>query len=171
MKLMTDPRTRLATGIEERISDLGMEYQEVARRAGFSIETLAKIRQGKRARPTTLRKLETALNWPPGYTDSLMSGDPLTPPEGPLLVPAGGTPKPEQGDPVMYIKDTPPLEPGEELTAWQYTDGHRWHRFTKTDEEGHSASISAPYPSGLSLEAVAETMRASANAALRRALG
>lgn len=166
MKLMTDPRTRLATGIEDRISELGMEYQEVARRSGFSVETLAKIRQGKRARPTTLRKLEAALNWPTGYTDRLLSGDPLTPPEGPLLVPAGGAPLPEQGEPDQYIKGAPPLDAGEELKVWKRSDGRLHYRFTKTDTEGHFAAVSAAYPADLALEAVVKRMRTSADVAL-----
>jgi transcriptional regulator with XRE-family HTH domain len=66
---------RLGKKVESRISDLGLEYTEVAQRAGFSVETLSKIRKGVTVKPLTYRRLERALQWQQGSADDVLSGD------------------------------------------------------------------------------------------------
>ena len=60
--------------VERRISELGLEYAGVARSAGFSVETLSKIRKGVAAKGVTYRRLEVALEWEPGSVDSILDG-------------------------------------------------------------------------------------------------
>ena len=64
---------RLNEAIEDRARELGLTYNEVARRAGFSTQTLSDLRgKGKQHRPdrrpkdSTLRGVDTALEWPIG---------------------------------------------------------------------------------------------------------
>jgi transcriptional regulator with XRE-family HTH domain len=79
---MTDdagPLRRLAEYIERRISELGLEYTEVARLAGFSIEVLRKMRHGIKARGSTYRKLERALQWEHGSVAAILAGGEPTP--------------------------------------------------------------------------------------------
>ncbi|MBB5431403.1 helix-turn-helix domain-containing protein [Nocardiopsis composta] len=80
---VADPRTRLGAAVEDRIDELGLEYVEVAARAGISVETLAKVRRGEKVRDTTLRKIEQALGWPRGHMEQVLSekgADPLAAP-------------------------------------------------------------------------------------------
>ncbi|MGW4852193.1 hypothetical protein ACWEPZ_13310 [Streptomyces sp. NPDC004288] len=65
---------RLGDTVENYIADQGMQFNEVAERADFSIETLAKIRRGVRVSPTTYRKLERALGWAGRSADAVMAG-------------------------------------------------------------------------------------------------
>lgn len=72
-----DPDGRLealAAHVERRISELGLEYAAVARTAGFSDETLSKIRKGIKARAATYRKLERALRWEAGSVQAVLDG-------------------------------------------------------------------------------------------------
>ena len=80
---MTDdaePLQRLAAAIEWRIAELGLEYAELARVAGFSIEVLRKMRHGVKARSSTYRKLERGLGWEAGSAQAILAGG------GPTLV-------------------------------------------------------------------------------------
>lgn len=79
---------RLAAYVERRIADLGLQYAEVARTAGFSDQTLIAIRNATKVRSTTHRKLEKALLWAPGSVQAILNeGEPTpltpesTPPE------------------------------------------------------------------------------------------
>lgn len=78
---MTDdaePLQRLAAYLERRIAELGLEYAEVARLAGFSIEVLRKMRHGITVRLSTYRKLERSLRWEHGSVEAILSGrDPI----------------------------------------------------------------------------------------------
>lgn len=79
---MTDdagPLKRLAAYVEQRIAALGLEYAEVARLAGFSIEVLRKVRNGVNARGSTYRKLERALRWEQGSVAAILAGGEPTP--------------------------------------------------------------------------------------------
>ncbi|MFI9005073.1 hypothetical protein [Streptomyces sp. NPDC053541] len=78
---------RLGAAVEQRISEAGMQFTEVAERADFSIETLAKIRKGVRVSPTTYRKLEIALGWARGGVNLAREGGTPT-----LEVPASTSP-------------------------------------------------------------------------------
>ncbi|MEU2992548.1 hypothetical protein ABZ772_19670 [Streptomyces griseoincarnatus] len=69
-----EPHHRLARHIEHRISELGLEYAEVARHAEFSIEVLRKMRHGTKARGSTYRKLERALQWDQGSVAAILAG-------------------------------------------------------------------------------------------------
>lgn len=92
---------RLADRVEQRIAELALEYAEVARLAGFSIEALRKIRNGIGARPNTYRKLERGLSWQQDSAATVLAGGEPTPLEAPVdeeapTDPAGVTPSPEQ---------------------------------------------------------------------------
>jgi hypothetical protein len=92
---MTDdaePLKRLAAYVEQRIATLGLEYAEVARLAGFSIEVLRKVRNGINARGSTYRKLERALQWESGSIATILAGG------EPTLVEAAAGVAPESGE-------------------------------------------------------------------------
>jgi transcriptional regulator with XRE-family HTH domain len=74
MTAAPEPLVRLAQYIERRITELALEYAEVCRRAGISDETLGKIRKGVRARGSTYRKLERALDWQEGSIAAILDG-------------------------------------------------------------------------------------------------
>jgi transcriptional regulator with XRE-family HTH domain len=73
------PLVRLAQYIERRIAELALEYAEVCRRAEISDETLIKIRKGAKARSSTYRKLERALQWEHGSVAAILAGGEPTP--------------------------------------------------------------------------------------------
>lgn len=75
----TEPLLRLAHYIESRIAELAMEYAEVCRLAGISDETLGKIRKGQKARGSTYRKLEGALQWESRSIAAILGGGEPTP--------------------------------------------------------------------------------------------
>lgn len=74
MTAAPEPHVRLAQYIERRIAALALEYAEVCRRAEISDETLGKIRKGMRARGSTYRKLERALEWEQGSIAAILEG-------------------------------------------------------------------------------------------------
>lgn len=65
---------QLAARVERRIAELGLQYAEVARAAGFSDQTLISVRGGTKVRPTTYRKLERALHWGPESVQAILDG-------------------------------------------------------------------------------------------------
>ncbi|MFJ6935735.1 hypothetical protein [Streptomyces sp. NPDC101132] len=73
---------RLGEHVETRIQELGLDYVDVARRAGFSVETLSKIRRGAVVKSATYRRLERALQWCPQSVDTIKAGG------EPTLIPA-----------------------------------------------------------------------------------
>ena len=101
----TEPLVRLAHYIESRITALAMEYAEVCRLADISDETLGKIRKGRRARGSTYRKLERALQWQQDSIAAILSGGEPSPVETKGQPAAGAS----QG--------APPLEQEVELAA------------------------------------------------------
>lgn len=70
---------RLAAYVERRIAELGLQYAEVARAAGFSDQTLISVRNGTKVRSTTYRKLERALYWSPESVQTILDGGEPTP--------------------------------------------------------------------------------------------
>lgn len=88
---------RLAGHIERRITELGLEYAEVARLADFSIEVLRKMRHGIKARGSTYRKLERALQWAQGSVAAILAGG------EPMPVGVDDTPFGEQPDPELEL--------------------------------------------------------------------
>ena len=74
MTAAPEPFARLAQRIERRIAELALEYAEVCRRAEISDETLIKIRKGIKARSSTYRKLERALQWEQGSVAAILAG-------------------------------------------------------------------------------------------------
>jgi hypothetical protein len=107
---MTDdagPMRRLAEYIESRISELGLEYAEVARLAGFSIEVLRKMRHGIKVRGSTYRKLERALQWEHGSIATILAGG------EPTQVDARAGEQPDSQTPQPSAE--PGLSPGEAL--------------------------------------------------------
>ncbi|MFF2331918.1 MULTISPECIES: hypothetical protein [unclassified Streptomyces] len=87
---------RLGGAVEAFISTEGMQFTDVAERADFSIETLAKIRKGVKVSAVSYRKLERALGWAAGSVDAVRAGGTPT-----LEVPgaAAGIPVEEPVDP------------------------------------------------------------------------
>ncbi|MBB6000849.1 hypothetical protein [Streptomonospora salina] len=67
-------RTRLAHAVERRIDEMGLDYVDVAREAGFTVETLIKIRKGTKVATRTYRKLEAGLGWATYSVDRVMEG-------------------------------------------------------------------------------------------------
>lgn len=110
---MTDdrqPLRRLADRVEQRIAELALEYAEVARLAGFSIEVLRKIRNGVGVRASTYRKLERALAWQQDSVAAILAGsDP-----SPMGNRDSNQPSAEGGEP---RKVSPTLEQELELAA------------------------------------------------------
>ena len=78
----------LAAHVEARIGELGLEYATVARTAGFSDETLSKIRKGVGVRPATYRKLEIALLWEARSVQAVLVGGQPTPVSPPTPAPS-----------------------------------------------------------------------------------
>lgn len=90
-------RLRLGELVESRITELGLEYTEVAQRAGFSVETLSKIRGGRfNIKPVTYSKLERALRWQHGSVSAVRAGGMPLPQKAPTgqASPEPGTPDP-----------------------------------------------------------------------------
>ncbi len=83
MTAEAESRSRLARHVEQRIGEMAVEYAEVARVAGFSIETLSKIRKGLKVKQSTYGKLERGLGWRGGSTRDVLSGG------EPELLPSG----------------------------------------------------------------------------------
>ncbi|MFC8276294.1 hypothetical protein ACFUJR_27935 [Streptomyces sp. NPDC057271] len=77
---------RLGQLVEGRIKELGLQYTDVTKRAGFSDETLSKIRKGVRVGRVTYRRLEIAIGWGADSCDAVRGGgepvlvDPAAPP-------------------------------------------------------------------------------------------
>ncbi|MFF2774822.1 hypothetical protein ACFVU3_07925 [Streptomyces sp. NPDC058052] len=65
---------RLGDVVDAFISERGWQYIDVAGRAGFSDETLAKIRKGVGVRPSTYRRLERALGWAAHSASEVQAG-------------------------------------------------------------------------------------------------
>jgi hypothetical protein len=74
MTAPSEPLARLAQYIERRITALALEYAEVCRLADISDETLSNIRKGNKARGSTYRKLERALQWQQGGIATILDG-------------------------------------------------------------------------------------------------
>lgn len=152
MIAMDDSRTRLARAVEDAISDAGLEYTEVARRAGFSVETLSKIRAGRRVRIPTLRRLEEALRWPKGRTERLLAGAEVTDAPEWIRVPF------PDGWPIIWegeTRDTHPLQEGEVL-RWRRTDRGIAYRLETTDPV---ASIDYAFPEEKPVDELVEVLR------------
>lgn len=65
---------RLGQEVDKRVRLLGLDYVDVARAGGFSVETLSKIRKGQQAKGSTYRGLERALRWAAGSVDEILAG-------------------------------------------------------------------------------------------------
>lgn len=82
MTVPSDGVDRLTHFVDERIAQLNLSKEEVARRGGPARDTLAKIR-GRRDQQTpmvgTLLRLDAALGWQPGSAAvTLLGGQPLS---------------------------------------------------------------------------------------------
>ncbi|WP_082408937.1 helix-turn-helix domain-containing protein [Mycobacterium intracellulare] len=99
MTAPTDGVERLIYFVDARIAQLKLTKEEVARRGGPSVDTLAKIR-GRRDQHTplvgTLLRLDSALGWQPGSAAVvLLGGQPLS-----LIARGGGAYKTTAGHPM-----------------------------------------------------------------------
>ena len=101
-----------------RIAELGIGWEQLARRAGIQYETLRALRVGKSAgRPLTRRAVSLALEWTPDSVDRVLSGgDPSAAPvvraPSPATPPAGGGA--EGGPPVSEAFFTEHVLPGQD---------------------------------------------------------
>lgn len=69
------PHERLNRAMDQRRLTLGLDWEQVATRAGITSAALRAIRRGKnRGRDLTRRKLDDALQWEPGTLDGLADG-------------------------------------------------------------------------------------------------
>lgn len=56
--------------------DLGIQWQDVAERAGIGISSLHRFRHGIGPRtPESTRKIERVFGWPRGYLDAIAAGE------------------------------------------------------------------------------------------------
>jgi transcriptional regulator with XRE-family HTH domain len=108
---------RLGDIVERFISEQGMQYNEVAERADFSIETLSKIRQGIRVRPVTYRKLERALGWAPGSAATVQAGGQFEVETPPSAEPAPAVPVDPQAAAILTILEGLPERVQREVLA------------------------------------------------------
>jgi transcriptional regulator with XRE-family HTH domain len=68
-------RRRLDEAMDQRRLELGLEWREVAERAGITYETLRAARRGKgNIPPRTRRAIERGLQWSPGSVAELLAG-------------------------------------------------------------------------------------------------
>ncbi|MBB4987460.1 hypothetical protein [Streptomyces nymphaeiformis] len=102
---------RLGDTVENYIAAQGMQFTEVAERADFSIETLAKIRKGVRVSPVTYRKLERALGWTVRSADDVMAGgEPTVETAAPIpAAPPQDEPIDPQAAAILTILDSLPV--------------------------------------------------------------
>ena len=71
-------KQRLDQAMERRRLQLGLEWREVADRAGVSYETLRALRKSGVASSLSKRRIEGALQWAPGSIDNvLINRDPV----------------------------------------------------------------------------------------------
>jgi hypothetical protein len=156
---MTDQRKRLGTLIDDHILASGKGYRTVAKEAGISIETLAKVRRGEKVSARTLRRTELAIGWAAGASEHILAG--TTPPanteEGPVMVPRGSRPAIEEGTPELSIQSEAPLRDDETLTAWVRPDG-QWHCYYVAP----GTELRAPFDAGLPLVNIVRKFRAMA---------
>lgn len=69
------PRQRLARLMDDRRSDLGLTWNEVADKAGVTREGLRRMRTGTgHIRSLTKRGIERALQWASGSVDQILAG-------------------------------------------------------------------------------------------------
>lgn len=66
----------LDTAMDDRRTELGMLWEDVAAAAGVSYETLRAIRRGRMMRSLTRAKIEQALRWPRGHIQDLLTRPP-----------------------------------------------------------------------------------------------
>jgi hypothetical protein len=87
--------SRLGRLMDERRLDLGLDWQDVASRAGVSSKTLynARLPSAPLPAPRTRRKIEDALRWQPGSMERVHGGaDPEPAPlSAPAAVPLSGS--------------------------------------------------------------------------------
>jgi predicted transcriptional regulator len=70
--------TRVGEAVRQRRLDLELTQREVARRAGLAVNTGSQLERGQNwPRETNQRKLEMALQWPPGALTALRRGEPV----------------------------------------------------------------------------------------------
>lgn len=75
MARIETPRQRLARLMDERRSDLGLTWNEVADKAGITREGLRRMRTGTgHIRSLTKRGIERALQWTSGSVDRILAG-------------------------------------------------------------------------------------------------
>lgn len=77
MSVSVHRMARLGKAVRERRANLGMTQADVASAGGPSDTTLTGIENGtaKAVSPSTLRKLDSALHWPRGYSRALWQGE------------------------------------------------------------------------------------------------
>ena len=74
MTRRTKQHQRLDEAMERQRLALGLEWREVADRAGVSYETLRALRRTGTANPLTKRRVEDAFGWAPGSIDAILDG-------------------------------------------------------------------------------------------------
>ena len=75
MDIDPEARERLAAKMEARALDLGLNWREVALRAGLSYEIVRRLRTSSTSvRPLTLRKVDAGLGWEPGSIERILNG-------------------------------------------------------------------------------------------------
>lgn len=168
MDLSAEELARIGDAIEAHIREHGLEYAQVAAKAGITVPTLAKARRGERIRITNLRRVGIALGWAPEGLDQAARGEPpsLLPPAPPGEAIPEDLPPFAQGPPVLTLRGSAPLRRDEELMAWDADDGERYYWFRPDVRRHPRVSVSAPYAIDRPMEEVLRRMRTAASAAL-----
>ena len=77
---MTRDWKAVATAMDQRLAELGLELRELARRSKVSESIVRELRYNSKERrrsSRTLSSISTALGWPPEYLDNVLNGSPL----------------------------------------------------------------------------------------------
>lgn len=78
---MTQDWKAVATAIDQRLLELGLELRELARRSKVSESTLRELRYNSKQRrrsSRTLSDVSTGLEWPSDYLESVLTGSPTS---------------------------------------------------------------------------------------------
>ena len=104
MPIDREARTQLASLMDARLTELHLQWKDVAARGGISLRALHHVRTGSASiRPRTQWGIEAGLQWPPGFVQWVLDGyDPAGFTGGETVQPAPVLPS---------LRAVPPPEP------------------------------------------------------------
>lgn len=81
-----EPVDAVEAAINEAKLESGLEWAEIAARAGMSVVTLHRYRRNLMRTPDSTRKIEKAFGWPRGYLDAIAAGEEPPPQPEPVAI-------------------------------------------------------------------------------------